>query len=384
MRAAQRLDKPAAETRPRGERLAVINGLRGVAITLVIAFHLLLGALPENGLSLGVFGIALSPSPLLTNGWTGVNLFFILSGFVLFLPFAGDAEAMATFAARMGFYRRRFRRLMPLFYIAVLAAWSAAAARSGTADFGQLLSVLSLEFTLDPQGFAPPFNPALWSIGVECVFSLLFPILVLATRRVGLTRLVAGVLVAALVARLLGIARFPALQGATFNSDAFICRLDEFVLGMMLARLYIERRLSRQPGRWAMAGVALVLLAWIGFDLVLRGFLPPLARAGLNDVLDAGLCAVIYGALASGPRLAACLSWPPLQRLGVMCYSLYIWHWPLLQLIAPDRATMSPAQLVVAVPLFLAATLAVAALSYRFIEFPTWRWHFAVAPRRPA
>jgi len=384
MRAAQLFDGPEAEIRPRGERLAVINGLRGVAIALVIAFHLLLGALPENGLSLGVFGFPLSVSPLLTNGWTGVNLFFILSGFVLFLPFAGDGEAMATLAARMGFYRRRFRRLMPLFYIAVLTAWSVAAARSGTADLGELLSVLSLEFTLDPQRFAPSFNPALWSIGVECVFSLLFPILVLAARRVGLARLVAGVLVAALAARILGIARFPALQGATFNSDAFICRLDEFVLGMMLARLYVERRLSRRPGRWAAAGVALVLLAWIGFDLVLRGFLPPLVRAGLNDVLDAGLCAVIYGALTPGTRLAACLSWPPLQRLGAMCYSLYIWHWPLLQLIAPDRAAMSPARLAVAVSLFLAATLAVAALSYRFIEFPAWRWRFAVAPRRPA
>ncbi|HZK89595.1 MAG TPA: acyltransferase [Stellaceae bacterium] len=370
-----------------GDRLAVINGLRGMAITLVIFFHLLLGTLPQHGLSVEIFGAAVSLSPLLTNGWTGVNLFFILSGFVLFLPYAADAGRMSELSERMRFYRRRFLRLAPLFFIASVVAWLLTAARHGNARVEDLLSVLSLEFTLDPHRFSPPFNPALWSIGVECVFSALFPLLVIAARRVGMARLVAGILVLALAARLIGIHRFPALQGATLNSDAFVCRLDEFVLGMMLARLYVEGRLPARAGRWALAGVALIALAWIGFDLVLRGRLPPLMRAGLNDVLDAGLCALVYAALKPGTRLAAALSWSPLQRLGIMCYSLYVWHWPLLQLIAPNRAAMTPAALALAVPLFLAATIAVAALSYRLIEFPAGRyglWRFPAVRRRPA
>lgn len=369
-----------------GDRLAVINGLRGVAITLVICFHLLLGTLPKQGLSVDFFGAAISLSPLLTNGWTGVNLFFILSGFVLFLPYAADPGRMSEFSERMRFYRRRFWRLAPLFYLASVIAWVLVAARHGNARVEDLLSVLSLEFTLDPQRFAPPFNPALWSIGVECVFSALFPLLVVAARRAGMARLVAAVLVLALAARLVGIHRFPALQGATLNSDAFVCRLDEFVLGMMLARLHVEGRLPARAGRWAFAGAVLIAAAWIGFDLVLRGSLPPLARAGLNDVLDAGLCALVYAALKPGTRLAAALSWSPLQGLGVMCYSLYVWHGPLLQLIAPDRAAMTPAALAVAVPLFLAATLAVAALSYRLVEFPAGAnrlWRLSVV-RRPA
>jgi len=376
-----------AESRPRAERLAVVNGLRGVAITLVVFFHLVLGALPEHGLSLTIFGSAVSLSPLLTNGWTGVNLFFILSGFVLFLPYAADRGAMSELGDRMAFYRRRFWRLMPLFFVATIVAWLLAAARHGNTSIGDLLAVLSLEFTFDPQRFAPSFNPALWSIGVECVFSALFPILVIAAYRAGMARLTAAVLVIALAARLLGIHRLPALQGANFNSDAFVCRLDEFVLGMMLARLYVAGRLPRRAGCWALAGTGLIALAWIGFDLVLRGRLPPLARAGLNDVLDAGLCAVTYAALSPGTRLAAALSWPPLQRLGIMCYSIYVWHWPLLQLIAPDRAAMSPAALAVAIPLYLGLTLGAAALSYRFIEFPTgrgWRWGLAAVPQPPA
>jgi peptidoglycan/LPS O-acetylase OafA/YrhL len=156
---------------------------------------------------------------------------------------------------------------------------------------------------------------------------------------------------------------------------------------MLLARLYLDGNLPRAAGRWLLAGAALVILAWVGFDLSARHVLPGPLRAGVNDVLDAGLCLVIAAALVPRSRVAAALSWRPLQVLGMMCYSLYIWHWPLLHWIMPDRAAMPAGGFAAGVAVFLLATLAIAPLSYRFIEFGRvrqWRPLFLLGPARPA
>src|SRR5580700_65219 len=98
-------------------QLAAISGLRGVAIALVIFYHVLAGGVTPQALNVSLFGVTLSLSPFLTNGWTGVNLFFVLSGFVLFLPYAQHRRSMATLGDRLRFYRRRAWRLLPLFYV---------------------------------------------------------------------------------------------------------------------------------------------------------------------------------------------------------------------------------------------------------------------------
>lgn len=111
----------------------------------------------------------------------------------------------------------------------------------------------------------------------------------------------------------------------------------------------------------------------------------------LNDVLDVGLAAIVVGALVPGTRLAAVLSWPLLRVLGMMCYSIYMWHLPLLKLIAGDRALMSAPVFAGKIIAFLIVTFVVSALSYRFIEFPridNWRRLFllnapAMIGRRP-
>lgn len=360
-------------------RLESINGLRGAAILSVIYFHVICGMWPAAAVPVWL-------SPLVTNGWTGVNLFFILSGFVLFLPYAAGERRMVAPSDRAIFYRRRWLRLMPLFYVAVVGEWLLAAWQ-GHGSISELAWVASLGFIVSPSEFAPSFNPALWSIGVEIAFSMLFPSLVAAAQRIGLARMLAAALTLSLAIRALGIMRFPALQGATFNSDMLLCRLDEFVIGMILAWLYLAGRLPWRPVLCGAAGALLVAIAWIGFDQVLRGSLPPIARAGLNDLLDAGLFLVVRAALAPETRFAAALCWRPLQVLGMMCYSIYIWHQPLLELMMPGRAALPAPAFVLSLLLFAAALLAVAALSYRFIEFgrvSDWRRLFLLGRPQPA
>jgi len=361
------------------DRVSVVNGLRGIAILLVLYCHLIVDTLSPSELPIPL-------SPLLTSGSSGVNLFFILSGLVLFLPYAADDRPLCDLGDRLAVYRRRFLRLMPLFYIAVGIEWSLAQGPQAH-DLGELILVLSGTFVLNPRTFCPSFNIALWSIGIEIAFSLMFPVLVLGLRRLGPARFAALIMALALLARIVGILRFPAVHGVTFNSDTVICRVDEFVLGMVLAQLYVARRLPSRPGWCALVGLALVALAWIGFDMVLHGALPPIGRAILNDGLDAGLCAIVLASLVPRTRLAAVLAWSPLQVVGMMCYSLYIWHLPLLLWLAPYGATMSVGTLAIVIPLFLTLVFVVAAFSYRFIEFAhvtEWRRLFLLDPPRLA
>lgn len=360
-------------------RVPAINGLRGLAIIGVVYFHVISGfwsaeTLPPWWLS-----------ALLGNGWTGVNLFFLLSGFVLFLPYAADRQAMAELSGRLRFYRRRAMRLLPLFVVAVVVEWGLAARHGGT-GLAELLAVLSFRFVVDPQFFFPSFNGPLWSIGAEVAFSALFPMLVLAGRRIGIGRLTVLVLAAALSLRLLGAMRNPA-AGLAFNTDLFLCRIDEFALGMLAARLYVGGVLPRRPRVWLLGGTALIYLAWLGFDLTLRGAVPLWLRALLTDVLDAGFLALLLAVLAPRARAASVLSWRPLQVVGMMCYSIYIWHWPLLGWLMPDRATMPVGRFAGMLSVYLLLLLAIAALSYRFVEFGrvrAWRGLFLLGPAAKA
>ena len=99
------------------EKLPVINGLRGVAILAVIYHHFFI---PTSWLASPIATMAHPLNALFENGFTGVNLFFLLSGFVLYLPYANGSRRVETWRDARGFYLRRLGRLMPLYYLAAL------------------------------------------------------------------------------------------------------------------------------------------------------------------------------------------------------------------------------------------------------------------------
>jgi len=166
------------------DRIAVVNGLRGLAIIGVIFQHM------GSGWALDALGGELAPlRPLVSNGWTGVNLFFILSGFVLFLPYAAQRRGMASGADVWHFYRARFLRLMPLYYFAAAVVLVLAASVLGAMAFtGLAIDLATMRFAVLPHHFGIAINCPLWSIGVEVLFSLAFPSLVIAAARIGLGR----------------------------------------------------------------------------------------------------------------------------------------------------------------------------------------------------
>nr|WP_246429916.1 acyltransferase [Prosthecomicrobium pneumaticum] len=298
-------------------RIDVVDGLRGVAIAAVVFHHLFARGIGDLGL-LGGW--------LLGNGWLGVDLFFVLSGFVLSLPYARGLPP-----GTRAFYARRVRRLAPLFYVVAAVSTAVTVLICGApVDRGllfQTAALLSGLFTFHPATFMPQANWVLWSLGVEFVFSALFPLLVRRPAR--LPQLTAAAVLLCPFVRAAGYA-LGERQYLDWISAGPAGRLDEFLLGMLVAQLYAQGRLPRSPRLAAATGLIMLLCAGLLFHLWAGGLFPRFVAAAFISLAALGFALILAAALVSRGRLRRALVWPPLQALGVACYSIYVWHGILL------------------------------------------------------
>jgi peptidoglycan/LPS O-acetylase OafA/YrhL len=334
--------------------LKSVNGLWGLAILAILFDHVTHDLVPAFG-----------------PGWTGIDLLFILSGFVMFEPYAADREAMASRGSVWAFYQRGFMAVMPLYYVTMVVElvvapkpWSQAAwLLCGLFDFYPSLT----------QGLS---NWALYLVGVAIVYGITFPGMVWLWWRVGPGRLVPIVILAALAARIIessalgfpGVSLLMGTQlGAPYAALGMIAHLDEFVLGMLVAHMQASGAINRPYPNLIWPGLALVTAACIGFDIVGFGRLEVL-RAFMIDLLEMGYVLLVVAALSPAGLFSRFLSWRPLQVCGVLSYSIYIWHVPILHVLNPSRkgnVAFLSGSLV-----YIFAVFVVAAVSYRFIELP--------------
>ena len=351
--------------------LSAINGLRGIAILGVLFHHLARPSILDHASSAWMPVV----SPAVGSWWTGVNLFFLLSGFVLFLPYARGARGMRDASDVGQFYRRRVIRLAPAFYVSVLA--TLAVFHQPTPEFwSEARQILSWTYIFNPAIYQPPLNWALWSIGTEVLFSLAFPGLVVLAMRFGALRLLLAILPIALATRGLALAHEAGFTGPTWLGDGLLIgRLDEFAYGMAIAELFATARLPARAGRVLGLSVALVAVAWLLFDLCLHHALPTVVAAPVGDLLDLGLAGLLLAALVPG-RWSRLLCFRPLQAIGIACYSIYLWHLPISNLVAAAGLGRG----LVNAFLTLAALSVVAPLSYRLLE-SSERLPWRVLPR---
>lgn len=339
--------------------ISAVNGLRGVAILGVLFHHLAKPSLIDHTPAAWLPVV----TPAVSSWWTGVNLFFVLSGFVLFLPYAQGVRGMRDVADVGRFYRRRVLRLAPAFYASALVTL-AVFYEPTPAFWAQAREILSWTYIFDREIYQPPLNWALWSIGTEVLFSLAFPALVLVASRIGAVRLLLLTLPVALAVRAVALSQEAAFSGPIWLGDGLLIgRLDEFVYGMAIAELFARARLPGRPALLLGAGIPAVAVSWLLFDLCARGTLPTAAAAAVTDLLDLGLVALLAAALVPG-RWSRMLSFMPLQALGIICYSIYLWHLPISNLIA--RAGFGYG--LVNATFTLAAVAVVAPISYRLLE----------------
>jgi peptidoglycan/LPS O-acetylase OafA/YrhL len=337
---------------------ADIQGLRAIAVALVVIYHLW----PER----------------LTGGYVGVDVFFVISGFLITSHLIKKPPRTVRDLAQ--FYGRRIRRLLPAAFV-VLAATAAAARLVAPATQWEGIAKEVIASALYVQNWVlagssvdylaaenePTPTQHFWSLSVEEQFYLLWPVIILAAfwaagrarlKPMALVRPAIGAVFAASLA-------FSIVATAAEPGSAYFItptRMWELAAGGLVATLapLAATRLSRAANAvLAWVGVAAIVVAGLTFT----GTTPFPGYAAAYPVLGTAL--VILA--ASGHRLSptAVLAVRPVQWLGGVSYSVYLWHWPLIVLLpyvtGGDLGWLD--KLVV-----LAATLVLAALSKTFVE----------------
>ena len=348
-------------------RIHGLDSLRALAIVLVFMNHYLLFV--SDGGAFGAFGEI---------GWTGVDLFFGLSGYLIGNQiFAALRTGLPFSLAR--FYARRLLRTLPNFYVvlALYYLWPAFRGEGALLPLWKFLT-FTQNINLTP---GTVFSHA-WSLCVEEQFYLLFPALALllgASRKpllwgwIGLAACVAaGMLVRAhLWDDYVGHAR----GGRGFYKYIYyssLCRCDELVAGGALALLKNQhprawRRVTRH-GRFSLAaGLALCALAWY---LFLDNHFGRATTVFGYPLLAAGVALLILSALSPGSMLGATRV-PGAASLALWSYAIYLTHKPLCIMLKPLLlawglgADAAPAMLAMA-----AASVLAGWLLYRVVETP--------------
>lgn len=331
---------------------ADIDGLRAVAVLAVVLNHF--------------------SSALLPGGFVGVDVFFVISGYLITRIISDEiAQGRFTFAR---FYERRARRIFPALFGMLAVTLAAGYALLLPSDYiGALRAALATMLFAsnvllwrEQSGYfdatESKLDPLLhtWSLAVEEQFYVLFPIFLLICYRYWRKRMVWILLACALVSLAGAAMVVKGNRSAVFFLSPF--RAWELLAGSLLAYgalPAIGSRLLREA--LAISGLMAIMLAslFYGDGTVFPGL------AALAPVLGA---AAIIHAGSSGPTFAGrLLQWRPVVYVGRISYSLYLWHWPLI-VLAQYANGMEPLSRFW--PLLLLASLALGSASYHFIEQP--------------
>ncbi|MDQ7878308.1 acyltransferase family protein [Microbacterium sp. QXD-8] len=364
---------------PPAARFAGLDGMRAIAVTLVVFYHLF-------------------PLHLLPGGFLGVDVFFVISGFLITSLLLRERTATGRIALGR-FWQRRARRLLPA--LAVVVAVCSALAWVVGGDVlvdldAQVLGAATFSYNwvsiAGGGGYFAAATPELfrnfWSLAVEeqfyLLWPLLFPLFLLLPRAWG--RTATAFALAAGSAVWMGVVAGGGgdLTRAYFGTDTHAFGL---LLGVGLA--FLLAPLSR--ARWADSPAARRVTG--GAGVVAIAALVALTALPLGGAVTAFPGALLAASLLSAVAIVAGV-WPgswfgrtldvrALRWIGDRSYGIYLWHWPLLVLAV---AAFAPGHTVAAAPVWigvsvLAATAAASALSFRFLETPVRRLGFRRSAR---
>lgn len=334
--------------------IPAIDGLRALAVFAVIAFH---------------FGI-----PYTDGGFVGVDVFFVISGFVIFRSIVREWDETGTFSWQ-NFTMRRVRRLGPaaLFMVAVTLLASVFVLDSidlknlAEAAISHLFCVSNFYFASSLGYFsgASELYPLLhtWSLSVEEQFYIAFPLIVLlvsrfrdATKRVKTMEIVFWWIAGISFALCVVVCNNAPIHGFFISPT----RAWEFCAGGILALRAHGKDASAGPSRWA--GV----MFWLGLILVLSSFvfMSEIKYPKFQGLVPVFGSVFLIAGLVERPGRG--FSNPVVVWLGRLSYSLYLWHWPFLAL---KHHVLISNSIWISVLLFLVG-FAFALISYYFVELP--------------
>jgi peptidoglycan/LPS O-acetylase OafA/YrhL len=341
-----------------------VEGLRAVAILLVVLYHA------------GV--------PRLTGGYVGVDVFFVISGFVITGLLLRERKGTGG-TSILDFYARRCRRILPaatlVILITVLFAYVVLGVVSGNsaADDGRWAAAFLSNFHFEAMGtnyFSASLPPSplqnYWSLSVEEQFYVVYPTLFLVVAgvrgRLSLRArlcIVLGIVIAA--SYWLSIAQTASNPAAAYFSP--FARAWELALGALVAvgTTWLKQVPRQVAAFLSWAGLAAIVVAAFAFNA-------QTAYPGSLVAIPVVGAALIIAGGAATPRSGAesLLGLHPFQWMGRRSYSLYLWHWPIL-IIAAERVDKSSLPLGQNLLLVLLA-LALSVVSYAIVENPIRHW----------
>ncbi len=361
---------------------AGLTGVRGLAVMMVLSFHLFALAGPRV-LSINFGGWQITYHWLITCSWMGANVFFVLSGFLLAIPFVRNIEGAGAEVLVAPYLMRRIRRVVPAYWFQIIVL---AVILFFTAKIPDWLTII-LHFTFMQNisdAYAFELNRVYWTLPTEFGYYLLLPLFAASVtffsyRKRAVWLLLCGSLIAFAVAY--RVAAYAAVADATIEKKVFALLqlpglIDHFAIGMLLAWVYVRyaaavsSRLADGVMLTGLIGIASMMALldhvyvdyWNGHVLMFIGY-----------TITACFIGMLVLGVAMGGRLSRTLFANPIMlALGIVSYSLYLWHLPIQiwtqklldhYLVAGDRLWWLVA---ISIPLSLLAAI----LSYFWIERP--------------
>ena len=359
--------QPSSQRKPSLTYRPDIDGLRAVAVLLVVFHHL---------------------HTRFDGGYIGVDVFFVISGYLISSVIMQEMDRGQFSIAE--FYERRIRRIFPALFVMLGAvtvlAWfyftPSELEEYARSMLAAVYSVSNLFFWNQAAYFDAPsaLKPLLhtWSLGVEEQFYILFPLVLVLFRKLFPRRLQTAIWT--LSAATFVLAAVWVWRAPNFAFFFAPVRAWELLVGTILSQHYlpkIERAVQRNMA--ALVGILLIVVP----SLMYSPQTPFPGSAALPPCLGAAL--LIAAGETGGSIVGSILSWRPFTFIGLISYSLYLWHWPILVFQTTNSALLNVQQLDRRARLaVLVVSLLVATLSWRFVEMPFRKGRFRPGNRTVA
>ncbi len=372
---------------PRSKFIPALDGLRAFAILLIFGRHYFVSQHSTSP-------IVLLTAKLAVLGWVGVDLFFVLSGFLI-TGILWDSRSSPHYFRN--FYGRRFLRIFPLYYAVLFftfivtffhGIWT-----SGYWSYFAYLNNIVTVFVPASFGVPPYFNlEHFWSLAVEEQFYLLWPLVVHRTKNMSqLIAISAGLCLVSLFLRFALIAELPSYIGSQLTYKLLFTRMDSLLVGGLLA-LAVRSWFVSKKTIYVAALVSAVALSAVLLSAPNLDFAPPVTGTVGYTLLAVAFAGVVLAATEARSVVSAVCSAAVLQRLGRISYGFYVYHlWLagayMLFVMRPLQRLAHSVQVggLLYVAFVFVATCAIASLSFRYLESPflKLKGRFADSPAVP-